>query len=273
MDKEAARQKKEELIKSLRRLGSLLVAFSGGVDSSFLLAVSHQVLGKKALAATASSVIHPAREIKDACDFAGKHGIKHVVFRSDEMKLKDFQANGPERCYYCKRQLFKKLFSIADERDIKHVAHGANLDDLKDFRPGFRAAHEAGVIAPLIEAQLDKEEIRFLSREMDLSTWDKPSMPCLASRIPFKNLITDKKLKMVEETEAFLAGLGFIRLRVRHYGPVAIIEAGIGDLEKLIGKNLRDVIIKRFRNAGFDHVALDLEGYVQGKMNRGFSTL
>ena len=273
MDKEAAGRKKEDLIRRLRRLGSLLIAFSGGVDSSFLLAVSHQVLRENAVAATASSVIHPAREIKDACDFAGKQGIKHVVFRSDEMKLKDFTANGPDRCYYCKRHLFKKLFSIADERDIKHVAHGANLDDLKDFRPGFRAAHEAGVIAPLIEAQLDKEEIRFLSREMDLSTWDKPSMPCLASRIPFKNLITDKKLKMVEETEAFLAGLGFIRLRVRHYGPVAVIEAGIGDLEKLIGKDLREVIIEKFLKAGFDHVALDLEGYVQGKMNRGFSTL
>ncbi|MCD6560934.1 MAG: ATP-dependent sacrificial sulfur transferase LarE [Deltaproteobacteria bacterium] len=273
MDKKAVRQKKEDLIRRLRRLGSLLTAFSGGVDSSFLLAVSHQVLREKTLAVTASSVIHPAGEIKDACDFAGKYGIKHVVFRSDVMKLKDFQANGPERCYYCKRHLFKKLFSIADERNIKHVAHGANLDDLKDFRPGFRAAHEAGVIAPLIEAQLHKEEIRFLSREMGLSTWDKPSMPCLASRIPYRNLITDKKLKMVEETEAFLAGLGFIRSRVRHYGSVAIIEAGINDLEKVTRKNCREVITERFRKAGFDHVALDLEGYVPGKMNRGFSTL
>jgi uncharacterized protein len=269
MDKDIAKSKKEHLVDQIKNLQSLLVAFSGGVDSTFLLAVAHQILKEKAMAATASSEIHSNLELKEATDFAKKRGIKHIVFPSDEMSLPLFVSNGPDRCYHCKRNLFDSVFAFAKENGITHVAHGANLDDLNDYRPGFRAAKETGAIAPLIDAGLNKEEIRFLSKEMGLSTWNKPAMPCLATRIPYKSLITREKLKMIEKAETFLLEKGFTEIRVRHHGSIAGIEVNVGRLKDILNKRLRRNILERFREIGFEHIALDLEGYVSGKMNRG----
>ncbi|MCP4667566.1 MAG: ATP-dependent sacrificial sulfur transferase LarE [Deltaproteobacteria bacterium] len=268
MDKRLVGLKRKNLVSRLEELGSLLVAFSGGVDSTFLLALAHEALGENAVAATSTSILHPLREREEASNFTRKRGILHVLFQSDEMGHPEIVRNGPDRCYHCKKILFQRLFAIAEEKGLKHVAHAANVDDLGDFRPGFKAAQEAGVIAPLIEAQLNKEEIRFLSREMGLPSWDKPAMACLASRIPYGNPITEKKLKMIEDAETFLLKRGIRQVRVRRHGSVARIEVGRSDLEKIIDKATRGAIVERLREIGFDHVSLDLEGFVSGSMNR-----
>jgi uncharacterized protein len=258
----------ENLVHHLADLDSLLVAFSGGVDSAFLLVMSRQVLGEKVVAATASSIIHPVRETEEAKDFARERGISHVVFPSEELSISGFVANGPDRCYLCKQSLFENLFEMAREKRIKHVAHGANLDDLADYRPGFRAAKEAGAIAPLIDAQLGKEEVRFLSREMGLSTWDKPAVSCLATRFPYGSIITEENLKMVEDAESFLMEQGFNVVRVRHHGSVARVEVGRSEMENIMDEGLGKAIVEEFRKIGFEHVALDLEGHVSGSLNR-----
>lgn len=268
MDANAVKLKMENLVHHLADLGDLLVAFSGGVDSAFLLVMARQVLGEKVAAATASSIIHPVRETAEARDFARKRGISHMVFPSEELSVSGFVANPPDRCYLCKKSLFEKLFEIAREKGLNHVAHGANLDDLADYRPGFRAAKEAGVIAPLIDAQLGKEEIRFLSKEMGLSTWDKPAMPCLATRFPYGSPITEENLNMVEDAESFLLEQGFKVVRVRHHGSVARLEVGRSEMEKIMDEGLGKAIVEEFRKIGFEHVALDLEGYVSGSLNR-----
>ncbi len=273
MDKNAAKLKIEDLVHHLASLDSLLVAFSGGVDSAFLLVMARQVLGEKVVGATASSIIHPVRETAEAKDFARKRGISHIVFPSEELSVSGFVANSPDRCYLCKKSLFEKLFEIAREKGIKHVAHGANLDDLADYRPGFRAAKEAGVIAPLIDAQLGKEEIRFLSKEMGLSTWDRPAMPCLATRFPYGSPITEENLKMVEDAESFLVEQGFKVVRVRHHGSLARIEVGRSEMENIMNEGLGKAIVEEFRTIGFEHVALDLEGYVSGSLNRSIGKL
>ncbi len=268
MNSTLAREKKEILVSNLKKMGSVVVAFSGGVDSTFLLAVAHKTLGEKVVAATANSVIHPGREIDYARSFTRENGIRHIVFRSEEMDSPDFLRNDKDRCYHCKRHLIQMLFETARQEGIKHVAHGANTDDLGDYRPGFRAADEAGVIAPLIDAQLNKEEIRFLSKEMGLGTWNKPAMACLASRIPYGSRITEAGLKMVEKAEDFLFEQGIKEVRVRHHGSVARIEAGRSNIETFMAENFRKAIVEKFREIGFEHVSLDLEGYISGKMNR-----
>ncbi|MBN1842999.1 MAG: ATP-dependent sacrificial sulfur transferase LarE [Deltaproteobacteria bacterium] len=268
-----ARAKQECLIHLLRDAGSLLVAFSGGVDSSFLLAVAHQTLGAGAVAATAISEIFPAREKDVAVEFAQARGIDHIVFPSEEIGLPHFLSNGPDRCYHCKRSLFQKLHKMARERKIKHVAHGANVDDLKDYRPGFRAANEIGVIAPLVDAGLNKQDIRLLSKEIGLRTWDKPTMACLASRIPYGSPITVDKLKMIDQAEAFLFDKGIKQCRVRHHGTVARIEVERRGLKMVMEDDLRKAIVHKFREIGFSHIAVDLEGYESGSMNRVLETM
>jgi uncharacterized protein len=268
MDEVLARLKNEKLIGRLREMDSLLVAFSGGVDSTFLLALARRVLGENVLAVTASSVTHPSKERKEAIQFAEAGAIQHVVFQSDELSLPEFVANGPDRCYHCKKFISQRLIEIAEDRGIKHVAHAANMDDLGDYRPGLRAAREMGILSPLVEVELGKEEIRFLSKEMGLSTWDKQSMACLASRIPYGDAITEKKLKMVEAAEDLLAKNGFSRFRVRHHGHVARIEVESSEIKKIIEPDLRKELVDKIRKIGFTHIAVDLEGYVSGSMNR-----
>jgi uncharacterized protein len=268
IDKEDATSKKENLIHYLEKLGSLLVAFSGGVDSTFLLALSHQTLTDNVVAVTESSTTYPSREREEAIKFTKDRGIEHIVFQADETSIAEFVSNAPDRCYHCKKSLSKNLLNIAKEKGISHVAYAANLDDLSDYRPGMDAAREMGIIAPLVDAQLRKEEIRFLSKEMGLPTWDKPAMACLASRIPYGEPITTKKLKMVEEAEDFLADQGFRQYRVRHHGSVARIEVAGSEIKKVTGPELRKNIVEKFRQIGFYHIAVDLEGYFSGSMNR-----
>lgn len=273
MDKDRLRIKKERLINCLRELDSLLVAFSGGVDSAFLLATAREVLGGKVVAATAVSPIHPRGEQHGAVRFARDRGIDHILFKTNEMEIPEFIANSIDRCYHCKKAICGKLLQMAREKDIAHVAHGANVDDLEDYRPGFRAAQETGVMAPLIDAHLSKEEIRFLAKEMGLSEWSKPAMACLASRFPYGRPITEKGLKMVESAERFFLGEGFSGVRVRHHGTVARVEVDASEIHKIVRQGTRKAIVERLRKIGFDHIALDLEGYISGKMNRGIDGL
>jgi uncharacterized protein len=268
LDIDSVRKKKDALKSMLKDMPSLLVAFSGGVDSSFLLAVAHGVLKDRVTAATADSITFPSRERQEAIEFAGRLGVEHIMFKSDESAILEFTANGPDRCYFCKKALSAKLKKIAEEKGIGHIAFAANVDDLKDYRPGTRAAEEMGIISPLMDAGLNKEEIRFLSKDMGLPTWDKPSMACLASRIPYGTHITPEKLRTVEEAEDFLLNMGFKQIRVRHHGPVARIEAAQTDLSRFLEEDLRIKIVKRFRELGFNHISLDLEGFVSGSMNR-----
>jgi uncharacterized protein len=263
-----ADDKHRRLIDMLREVGSLLVAFSGGVDSALLLAVAYETLGKKVVAVTAVSRIYPRREGEEARVFTRERGIEHITFSSKEMADPSFVANDPDRCYHCRKAFFKRLVEIGAERGIARVAHAANVDDLKDYRPGLRAASEMGIMAPLVDAGLNKEEIRLLARKMGLPQWDKPPMACLATRIPYGSPVTEEKLKMIEEAETFLLDQGFRQCRVRLHGPVARIEVDDSGLALITETNTRKGIVKKLREIGFLHVALDLEGYGSGKMNR-----
>jgi len=260
-------EKRAKLISLLSDLDSLLVAFSGGVDSTLLTAVAHTVLGDRLLAVTAISPLHPEQETVAAKDLAKKIGVRHTLIQSKEMMLLDVTRNPLDRCYHCKTHLFELLLKIAGENDIQCIAHGANLDDLDDYRPGFQAAREMQIRAPLIDAGLTKTDIRELSREMGLESWDKPAMACLASRIPYGTTLTVEKLAMVEKAEAILHQLGFRQCRVRHHDKLARIEVPPETFSKILEKKTADEIVDRLRVLGFKHISLDLKGYVQGSMN------
>ena len=260
-------EKKAKLVAILSELESLLVAFSGGVDSTFLLAVAHGILGQRLLAVTAFSPVHPEQEKKAAKALAKKIGARHTLIPSGEMALPNFFRNPAGRCYHCKIHLFGLLLKMAEEKEIQCVAHGANLDDLDDYRPGLQAAREMNIKAPLMDAGLTKADIRELSREMGLETWDKPAMACLASRIPHGSTLTAEKLATVEQAEVVLHKLGFRHCRVRHHGSVARIEVPTETFPDILQEGIAAEIIHRLRPLGFDHIALDLEGYVQGSMN------
>ena len=268
VDEKTARQKKAALLSRLEGLGHLVVAFSGGVDSTFLLAVAKEALGNNIIAATACSYVYTEEETKEATRIAKALGVKQILFQSGETADQAFITNDKDRCYYCKKSVLGEIFQVAREHGIKNVAHGANWDDRGDYRPGSRAAEELGALAPLMEAGLTKEEIRFLSREMALPTWDKPSMACLASRIPYGTPVTRERASMVEEAERFLFNKGFRVSRVRHHGSVARIELAPDDLARFLNEGLRRQVVEAFKKIGFQHVALDLEGYATGKMNR-----
>ncbi|MBU1055583.1 MAG: ATP-dependent sacrificial sulfur transferase LarE [Proteobacteria bacterium] len=261
-------EKKERLISILKNYDSLAIAFSGGVDSSYLLALSHKVMGKKVFAITAISPVHPAREIKFAQKFAASRKIRHVIIKSDEMSLPEFIANNRNRCYVCKKILFPKMLEYAVKSGVKDLVHGANVDDLNDFRPGFSAASESKIAAPLIDAGLSKKDIRQLSKNMNLETWNKPAMACLATRIPYGTSITAEILNKIEDAENALIDLGFSTCRVRHHGDLARIEVPPKDFKKILSKENMEAIIKTIKKAGYLYVTMDIEGYIQGSMNR-----
>lgn len=261
--------KKDALFNILNGLDSLMVAYSGGLDSSFLLCCAHQVLGDNVIAVTAISPSYPERERKSAIAFTKKMGVRHEIIESDELSIPEYSQNSPLRCYYCKKELLSKLKELAERLHVDHIAHGANMDDIKDFRPGMKAAQEQGILAPLMEANLYKKDIMKLSKEMGLDIWDKPSSACLASRIPYGEPITTEKLKRVEKAEDFLIKNGFRQCRVRHHGRIARIELEEEHIPLLAkDKKLKDKIVDYLRGLGFRYIALDLIGYQTGSMNK-----
>ena len=255
------KEKKERLISIINGFDSLIVAFSGGVDSSFLLAFTHKLLKKNVVAISATSPIHPSRETEYSKKFADNLRIKHILFKSREINHSGFVANKKNRCYICKKLLFKDILNIASNIGIKYISHGANVTDLDDFRPGLLAAKEIGIVAPLIDAGLTKDDIRLLSKEMNLSTWDKPAMACLATRIPYETPLTQKALSMIEKSENIIIDIGFKTCRVRCHGKVARIEIDPVDFEKILNKKIRLVINNKLKALGFSYVSLDMEGY------------
>jgi len=263
----SAFSKLEKLKKILLEMQKVLVAYSGGVDSTFLLKVASDVLGKNVLAVTASSETYPQGEIEDAKRLARKLKVRHSVIHTCELENPDFVSNPPQRCYYCKQELFSKLKEIAEAESIPYVLDGANYEDTEDFRPGAEAAQELGIRSPLKEAKLVKSEIRALSRKLNLTTWDKPSLACLSSRFPYYSAIDMKSLKQIGQAEEFLKKLGFKQVRVRHHDHIARIEIGAEEFPKIIEKGTKERIVDNFKKLGYTYVSLDLAGYRTGSMN------
>ncbi len=258
-------EKYKSLQNNLLSLGSVAVAFSSGVDSTFLLYTAHQVLGDRAIAVTAQSCSFPKRELDEAKAFCASHGITHFICRSEELDIEGFRQNPTNRCYLCKHELFEKIWEIARQNGISAVAEGSNMDDNGDYRPGLIAVKELGIKSPLREAELTKAEIRELSKELGLPTWNKQSFACLSSRFAYGETISEEKLAMVDRAEQLLLDMGFHQVRVRIHGMIARIEIQPEEFEKLL--RAREEVYRQFRSFGFTYVTLDLLGYRTGSMN------
>jgi len=263
----ALERKYDRLKHELAKMGRVLVAFSGGVDSALLLKTARDVLGRNVLAVIATSETYPTREVRAARALARRLGVRTRVIHTEELRNPDFAANPPDRCYYCKRELFSALREIAKREGLAFVLDGANADDRSDFRPGSRAGRELGVRSPLQEAGLNKTEIRTLSRALGLPTWNKPSLACLASRFPYHTRIEPEGLRRVGRAEDFLRRLGLRQLRVRDHGPVARIEVETADFAKLLAPRARARLTRYFKKLGYTYVTMDLDGYRTGSLN------
>jgi uncharacterized protein len=264
-------KKLSRLRELLCHLDSVVVAYSGGVDSTLLLRVCKDVLGERVLAATADSPMYPARELAEAAEVAESLAVRHRIVETRELENARFALNPRDRCYHCKLELFGRLKKIAEDEGFKHVVDGSNHDDQGDYRPGSVAAAELGVRHPLQEVQLTKAEIRLLARQMGLSNWSKPSLACLATRFPYGVAITRQALAMTEAAESFLHDLGIRQVRVRYGGETARIEVEPEEMAELLRESHRGPILTRFRELGYVHVDLDLAGYRSGSMNEGLA--
>jgi uncharacterized protein len=259
-------QEKKEILKSyIKEMGSLAVAFSSGVDSTFLLKTAHEVLGDQVIAVTARSCSFPERELNEAIAFCKEEGIRHFIVDSEELDIEGFESNPKNRCYLCKHELFEKIAVIAKEQGIKEIAEGSNMDDNGDYRPGLIAVAELNIKSPLRHAELTKEDIRALSKELELKTWDKQSFACLSSRFVYGETISREKLSMVDKAEQRLLDMGFGQVRVRIHGTIARIEVLPSQLERLV--SIREEITGYFHELGFSYVTMDLDGYRMGSMN------
>ncbi len=256
-------EKFENLKNEIKKLGSAIVAFSGGVDSALVLKAAFDILKENAVAVTADSPSLPRRELEEAKRIAGQIGAKHLIIKTTEAENEDYLKNPGNRCYYCKSELYEKLKSVSDQLGIKNILNGTNFDDLSDYRPGMKAADENRIISPLKGANLTKSDVRKIARHLNLEVWDKPSSPCLSSRIPYGSEITMKKLQIVEEAENFLKDLGIRELRVRHFGDKARIEVNEKGKEA-INKNNR-IIEKKFSEIGFDQI--EISNFKSGNLN------
>jgi uncharacterized protein len=264
-------QKFEKLKQILKEVESGAVAYSGGVDSTFLIKVAYDVLGDKVIAVTATSSTYPIREYNEAKKYIKKFGAKHITIESEELEIEGFAKNPVNRCYFCKTELFTKVRAEANKFGFKNVMDGSNFDDTSDFRPGMKAAKEQGVISPLKMAGLTKRDIRELSKQLNIPTWNKPSFACLSSRFPYGKEITVEKLTMVDKAEQFLMDMGFKQLRVRHHDEIARIEVDPDERVRFFDLEIMDKIGNEFKKIGFKYVTLDIIGYRTGSMNEVLS--
>ena len=249
----------------LKQMRSVLIAYSGGTDSVFLAKTARDTLKDNATAITAASPMYPQKELKEAKQLAKKIGIRHIIIDTGKTQLSSIKKNTENRCYDCKKELFKKLKEIASKNNIPYVLDATNLDDLTDYRPGIKALRELNIKSPLVDAKLTKKDIRHLSKNMGLDTWDKPSSACLASRIPYGTQITKKHLEQIEKSENIIKKLGIKQLRIRHHGTTAIIEVLKKDIPILLKHSKK--ITRKLKQLGFTYITIDLEGYRQGSLN------
>jgi pyridinium-3,5-biscarboxylic acid mononucleotide sulfurtransferase len=261
----------EQLKEHIKSKKSALVAFSGGVDSSLLLAAAHDALGDQVLAVTVDSVLHPHQELEQARAIASRLGARHKVVVSDELSLAGFAENPVDRCYLCKHDRFARLVAMALDAGLEHVLEGSNTDDLGDYRPGMKAVKELEIESPFIDMGINKALIRDLAKERGLASWSKPSASCLAARIPYGLQITKERLERIDQAEQFLHSLGFEQVRARDHGKIVRIEVALKDIERLAAGDLRSRIVERLKDLGYTFVALDLDGYRSGSLNDGLT--